>query len=145
MNTDDHGKPSELDPEGADQTIPLDATPTDDTSIVESDAAALPDEPVPARSERPTAINARTEIPFGLILFLVIAVLLVVFTVQNSSEDVTLKFLVWEGSYPLALIIIGVVAVTVILDEVLGLFLRQRRRRRLAEKQELKRLREMKQ
>jgi uncharacterized integral membrane protein len=94
------------------------------------------------RADRPT-IDALTDFPFGLIAFLVIAVLLVIFTVQNSSEDVTLAFLVWEGSYPLALIIIGVVAVTVVLDEVMGLFLRQRRRKRLAEKEELKRLREM--
>ncbi len=100
-------------------------------------------EPAPTRQDMPRPINARTEIPFGLIVFLIIAILLVIFTVQNSSGDVPLKFLVWEGSYPLALIIIGVVAVTIILDEVLGLFLRRRKRKRFAEKQELKRLREM--
>ena len=100
-------------------------------------------EPAPTRQDMPRPISARTEIPFGLIVFLIIAILLVIFTVQNSSGDIPLKFLVWEGSYPLALIIIGVVAVTIILDEVLGLFLRRRKRKRFAEKQELKRLREM--
>jgi uncharacterized integral membrane protein len=99
-------------------------------------------DPVPSRSEMPPAVNAGTEVGFGLIAFLIVAILLVVFTVQNSEEAVTLRFLAWEGEFPLALIIIGVVAVSVILDEILGLVLRRRRRRRLAEKQELKRLRE---
>lgn len=99
-------------------------------------------DPVPSRSEMPPAVNASTEFGFGLILFLIVAILLVVFTVQNSEEAVTLRFLAWEGEFPLALIIIGVVAVSVILDEIMGLVLRRRRRLRLAEKQELKRLRE---
>lgn len=128
--TDDRSVPDggdSFDPELSD-TEPLEAEET------------TPAPPPPASEPR---LSARTEVPFGLILFLVVAVLLVVFTVQNSSEEVTLKFFAWEGKYPLALIIIGVVTVTVILDEVLGLFLRRRRRRRLAEKQELRRLREM--
>jgi uncharacterized integral membrane protein len=144
MNTDDQGNPSELDPAPADETLSLDPQPSDDTELVEAESPTA-EESALSPSGRAAPINARTELPFGLILFLVIAVLLVVFTVQNSSEDVTLKFLVWEGNYPLALIIIGVVAVTIVLDEVLGLFLRQRRRKRLAEKRELKRLREMNQ
>ena len=124
----------------------FESEPTIESGALEDFAEPLEHEDaesVPTVTERPRPISARTELPFGLIVFLVIAVLLVLFTVQNSSEAVTLKFLVWEGSYPLALIIIGVVSVTVVLDEVFGLFLRQRRRKRLAEKQELKRLREM--
>jgi uncharacterized integral membrane protein len=122
---------------------PIEPTdPVESFNDTESDDHATTDA-APVSHQRPRAMNARTELPFGLIAFLLIAVLLVIFTVQNSAESVTLKFLGWEGAYPLALIIIGVVAVTVILDEILGLVLRRRRRRRLAEKQELRRLREM--
>jgi uncharacterized integral membrane protein len=99
-------------------------------------------EPVPKhRRDLPPAVNAGTEVPFGLILFLIISVLVVLFTVQNT-QDVELRFMTWEGEFPLALVIAGVVAVTVILDEIMGLVLRRRRRKRLAEKRELKALRE---
>lgn len=139
--SDEHAGDRVEDPEPPDEpTIEIGADePLADETVPEE--LAETGEPMPEQ-KAPTLLSARTEIPFGLIVFLIIAVLLVIFTVQNSSEDVTLKFLPWEGQYPLALIIIGVVAVTVILDEVFGLFLRQRRRRRLAEKQELQRLRE---
>lgn len=99
-------------------------------------------EPPPRPAEpQPPPMSARTELPFGLVLFLLLALLVVLFTVQNT-QDVELNFLTWEGRYPLALIIIGTILVTVILDEILGLFLRRRRRRRAAERAELKRLRE---
>ncbi len=79
-------------------------------------------------------------IPWGLGLFLIIAILLVVFAVQNT-QLVTLNFIGWEGEFPLVVIIVAVAAVAVILDEILGVVLRRRRRRRRAEKAELKRLR----
>lgn len=98
-------------------------------------------EPVAKRKDLPEPVNAGGEISFGLILFLLITLVVIVFTAQNT-QDVELKFLTWEGNFPLAVIIAGVVAVTVVLDEILGMVLRRRRRKRIAEKQELKRLRE---
>ncbi len=79
-------------------------------------------------------------IPWGLGLFLAVAVLLVVFAVQNT-QDVDLRFLGWEGEFPLVVIIVTVVVVAVLLDEILGAVLRRRRKRRRAEKEELRRLR----
>lgn len=93
----------------------------------------------PEASE-PTPVPERTGVPWGLAAFLVGVVLLVVFVVQNA-QSVSLKFLGWEGEYPLSLIIILVIAVTVLLDEILGGVLRRRRRRRRTEKEELRRLR----
>ena len=66
--------------------------------------------------------------------------LLVVFAVQNT-QDVDLRFLGWEGRFPLVVIIVTIVVVTVVLDEILGTVLRRRRKRRRAEREELKRLR----
>jgi uncharacterized integral membrane protein len=98
-------------------------------------------EPVPPKSAMPEPVNARGELPWGLVLFLLLIALIVVFAVQNTA-DVPLEFLGWSARFPLAVVIIAVVLVTVVLDEVLGLFLRRRRRRRLAEKEELRRLRD---
>lgn len=88
---------------------------------------------------QPAAVD-RPGVPWGLAGFLIGVILLVIFVVQNVQE-VALRFLGWEGEYPLSLIIIVVIAVAVLLDEFLGAALRRRRRRRRAEKEELRRLR----
>ena len=95
---------------------------------------------IDASAEEPTQVADRPGVPWGLAGFLLAVVLLVIFVVQNVQE-VALRFLAWEGEYPLALIIIVVIAISVLLDEFLGAALRRRRRRRRAEKEELRRLR----
>ncbi len=101
------------------------------------------DKPVPperpARSEpAPPPVDAG--IPWGLVFFLILSVLMAIFAVQNT-QDVELEFLTWSGEFPLIMIIVGVFVTAVILDEILGTFLRRRRRTRRMEKQELERLR----
>jgi uncharacterized integral membrane protein len=96
----------------------------------------------PRRREGPPPITARSELPFGIVFFLLLAIVVAIFAVQNT-ELVSIRFITWEWDIPLAVVIIAVVAASVILDEVAGLFLRRRRRRRAAEKAELRRLREM--
>jgi uncharacterized integral membrane protein len=115
----------------------------DDGIPIEAETFDEPEfsEPVPKRKEMAPPVNGGAEISFGLILFLLITLVAILFTAQNT-QSVELRFLTWEGEYPLAVIIAGVVAVTVILDEILGFVLRRRRRKRLAEKRELKALRE---
>lgn len=85
-------------------------------------------------------VVARAGAPWGLAAFLIGVLLIVIFVVQNVQE-VALRFLGWEGEYPLSLIIIIVIALTILLDEILGGLLRRRRRNRRAEKAELRRLR----
>lgn len=80
-------------------------------------------------------------IPWGLALALVVAVLLIVFAVQNT-QTVQLRFLVWETTAPLVIVVAVAVVAAIVFDELLGWALRRRRRRRLAEKEELRRLRE---
>jgi uncharacterized integral membrane protein len=110
----------------------------------------MTDDITPAPDDTPSAdrvaraggerVTGEGGIPWGLGLFLAVAVLLVVFAVQNT-QDVELRFLGWDGEFPLVVIIITVVVVSVILDEILGTVVRRRRKRRRAEKEELKRLR----
>lgn len=97
-----------------------------------------PDETDGPREE--SGRDAGPGVPWGLAGFLLSVILLVVFVVQNVQE-VALRFLGWEGEYPLSLIIIVVIAISVLLDEFLGAALRRRRRTRKAEKEELRRLR----
>lgn len=95
-----------------------------------------PETPVP----EPAPESPRAGVPWGLAGFLVLAVLLVVFAVQNT-QSVELRFLGFDGSYPLVVIVITVVVVSVLLDEILGFVMRRRRMRRAREREELKRLR----
>lgn len=100
-------------------------------------------EPEESRGKDPTPESSPPDssgVPWGLAGFLVGVVLVVVFVVQNVQE-VELRFLGWVGAYPLSLIIALAIAVTVLLDQILGVVLRRRRRRRRAEKEELRRLR----
>ncbi len=81
-------------------------------------------------------------VPWGLALALILAVAIIVFAVQNT-QVVELRFLVWQTTAPLVVIIAVAVVASIVFDEVLGWALRRRRRRRLAEKEELRRLREL--
>jgi lipopolysaccharide assembly protein A len=90
--------------------------------------------------ERPSYEEPPVEIPWRLALFLALAVVIVVFAVQNT-HDVELRFLGFDWRLPLVIIILISVVIAVILDEVLGGIIRRRRRRRQWERQELRRLR----
>lgn len=103
---------------------------------MDGDMAEVPEQ---EQGEHETVIE-RAGAPWGLAAFLVGVLLIVIFVVQNVQE-VALRFLGWEGVYPLSLIIIIVIALTVLLDEILGGVLRRRRRKRRSDKEELRRLR----
>ena len=106
---------------------------TEPQTPAENEQPDQPAQEAPAQERRP-------DVPWGLAGFLILALLLVVFAVQNT-QSVELRFLGFEGSYPLVVIIITVVVVTVLLDEMLGFVMRRRRARRAREREELKRLR----
>lgn len=79
-------------------------------------------------------------LPWRLGLFLLLAVVVVIFAVQNT-QDVELQFLGWTWQLPLVIIITITVVVSVLLDEILGGIIRRSRRKRQMERRELKRLR----
>ncbi len=72
----------------------------------------------------------------GLALIAAIAVM-----AAQNTQKVTLNFLGWDGRAPLIAIILGTAVVAVLFDEVVGFIWRRRRRKTLAEREELKRLR----
>jgi uncharacterized integral membrane protein len=96
-----------------------------------------PEEPAAPSSPPPPSDSG---LSFGLAFFLLFAVGFVVFVVQNSGP-VEVRFLAWEGSFPLPLILVVTALLAVLADQVLGAVRRRRRRRRLADQQELERYR----
>lgn len=104
--------------------------------------------PEPAKSpERSTAEPAPGAVEYrgtgfyvGLVIILVAVVLLLILSVQNT-RSVTLSFLGFDVEIPLFAVVIGAGLVAVVLDELVGLVWRSRRRRRLSERVELQRLR----
>jgi uncharacterized integral membrane protein len=79
-------------------------------------------------------------VPWGAGIGLLIAVLLVVFAVQNT-QDVPIRFLAWEWAFPLVIVVVAVTVLTVVVTSIAGWAIRRRRRHRAAEKAELRRLR----
>lgn len=82
----------------------------------------------------------RTGVFWGLVAGVALAVLVITFSAQNT-QGATVKALAWEWTSPLFVVILLSLLVGIVLDEIVGLLYRSRRRRRLAEKAELRRLR----
>jgi uncharacterized integral membrane protein len=111
---------------------------------VEVDAAAtLAVEPV-VQSASPERVVERvptgTGLRWGLILGIVLSIPLVVFLAQNT-QSVTINFLAWSGQVPLVAVLGVTVIATIVIDELIGLAVRSRRRKAIGERQELERLR----
>ena len=81
-----------------------------------------------------------TGIYWGLIAGLVIAAAVVIGITQNSQR-VDVKYLVWKGHAPLAVVLLATVVVTVALTAVAGVLWRRARRHQLTQRDELKNLR----
>jgi uncharacterized integral membrane protein len=77
---------------------------------------------------------------WGLIIGIILAIPLIVFLAQNT-QSVEINFINWSAQVPLVSVLAATVVLTVIITEVIGLFVRRRRRRVLAERAELRRLR----
>lgn len=76
----------------------------------------------------------------GLAAILVLALVLLIIAVQNT-QDVEVAFLGVDFTVPLFSVAIGAALAAIILDELIGLVWRRRRRTRLAERAELSSLR----
>ncbi len=92
-------------------------------------------EPEPTR-----AVDDRPILPIGLVITLVVGVLLVMFAIQNT-QMVEVNYFNWRWDAPLILALTGAFVGAVILDEAIGLWVRQRRRKRREAREELERLR----
>ena len=92
--------------------------------------------------EAPAAplVEDKTGIRWSLIAGLILIAAIAVLAAQNTQR-VSVNFLGWNGRAPLIAVILGTAIVAILLDETLGFFWRRSRRKRRAEREELKRLR----
>ena len=89
------------------------------------------------RLEPPEPEKPPADIPWGGIVATVGLILVVVFAVQNT-EVVTVKFLWMDAEFALSIVILVTTLAAGIISAVATAFLRKRRRKRRAEKDELK-------
>jgi len=95
--------------------------------------------PAPEKAERrPEFVG--TGMFWGLVVGVLLAVFIITFAAQNTRET-RIRIIFWEWSSPLFVAILISLIVGIVLAEAAGLFYRSRRRRRLADKVELQRLR----
>jgi uncharacterized integral membrane protein len=71
----------------------------------------------------------REGIPWGGLLLLLWAVLLIIFSVQNA-RDTTVEFLTWSWAMPVALLVMITALATLVLTGIGFAFYRRRRRQR---------------
>lgn len=120
--------------------------PPDEDFADEFGAAAEETTPMPPDTEPPKPAGVEPERHFvgtglfwGLVVGLVLAVFVIILAAQNT-QSITFSFLGWDWSTPLIVVILVSLLVGIVLDEIVGLVFRARRRRILAEREELKRL-----
>lgn len=77
----------------------------------------------------PSRLPEKEPIPWGGILLLLWAVLLIVFAVQNA-DDTTVAFLAWDWQMPVALLVMITALVTLVITVAGTAFYRRRRRKR---------------
>jgi uncharacterized integral membrane protein len=117
-----------------DQDFPDGSGATEETAA--TPPSTKPPEPVPAEPERHFV---GTGLFWGLVVGLVLAVFVIILAAQNT-QSITFSFIGWDWSTPLIVVILVSLLVGIVLDEIVGLIFRARRRRILAEREELKRL-----
>jgi uncharacterized integral membrane protein len=105
-----------------------------------ADAGSEAEKEKTARRAEPERVFVGTGLFWGLIFGVILALAVIILAAQNT-DTVTISFLAWEFSTPLIVLILGALLIGVIVDELLGLVYRKRRRRTLRERDELKRLR----
>ncbi|HEX6299536.1 MAG TPA: LapA family protein [Acidimicrobiia bacterium] len=86
---------------------------------------------------RPVGADEREGVPWGAVLLLLWAVLLIVFSVQNA-DDTTVDFLAWSWSMPVALLVMITALATLVLTGIGSVFYRRKRRRRREVKRALR-------
>lgn len=109
--------------------------PQPDTEPAPSQTEPVVPEEQPAQKKVYVGAGVSWPIIFGALLIVIVAVLAAL-----NTAAVPLDLIFWKGEVPLISIILGVAAITVIIDELAGLIFRLRRRRRLRRKDKLKKL-----
>ena len=94
-----------------------------------------------ARGATRERVFVGTGLFWGLIIGVVLAIGVLILAAQNTGS-ITVKFMAWDFSTPLIVLILGAILIGVVFDELFGLFYRTRRRRTQRDRDHLERLQE---
>jgi uncharacterized integral membrane protein len=100
---------------------------------------ARPAEPEKPKPPEPEKVYVGTGVSWAIVLTVVLIAFIAVVAARNTAA-VTVDLIFWRLEAPLISIILGTAAAAVILDELVGIIWRWRRRRLLKQREELKRL-----
>lgn len=128
-----------------DNTTGADQEGVDQEAVPVTEAVPATVSPIPGPEVKPASTHAKervfvgTGLFWGLVVGVLLAVAVIILAAQNTTST-TITFLAWDFSTPLIVVILGTLLVGVIFDEMFGLVYRSRRRRTLAERDQLKRI-----
>ncbi len=121
---------------------PAETAEMESTAEAEAGVAAEAEaEPEPVVVKETERVYAGTGFRWGLAGGIVLTVAVIILAWQNV-QTVDVNYLAWTVEAPLVAVILATAVVTVIIDELIGLIWRRRKRKILAEKEELRRLRQ---
>jgi uncharacterized integral membrane protein len=107
---------------------------------LEVEKPAAPADTEKAGEPEPRRVFAGTGISWAFIFGAILTAAIIILAVQNT-DPVPVKLYFWETEAPLIIVMLVTALVVVLIDEMIGLIMRRRKRRVLAEREELKRLR----
>lgn len=97
-------------------------------------------EPVTIPEPEQHRVFAGTGISWAFILGVILTVAIIVLAVQNT-DTVPVNLFFWETTAPLIIVMLVTALAAILIDEMIGLVIRRRKRKVLAEREELKQLR----
>lgn len=106
------------------------------------DPETVPDAAESVAVPEPTQdrVFAGTGISWAFIFGATLTAAIIILAVQNT-DSVPVKFFFWETEAPLIIVMLVTALVVILIDEMIGLVIRRRKRKMLAEREELKRFR----
>ena len=97
-------------------------------------------EPAPVPEPEQHRVFAGTGISWAFIVGVLLTVAVIVLAVQNTDQ-VPVKLYFWETTAPLIIVMLVSALAAILIDELIGMIIRRRKRKVLADREELKRLR----
>lgn len=109
---------------------------------IEFEPPVAPEGPEPVAVPEPEQhrVFAGTGISWAFIFGAILTAAIIVLAIQNT-DPVPVQLYFWEAEAPLIIVMLITALAVILIDEMIGLIIRRRKRKVLAEREELKRLR----
>lgn len=120
--------------------VPEAVEPLEETAGFEPEKAEETLEPVTFPAPEQHRVFAGTGISWAFILGVILTAAIIVLAVQNT-DTVPVQLFFWETTAPLIIVMLVTALAAILIDEMIGLVIRRRKRKVLAEREELKQLR----